>query len=226
MQSSRIILAGMSPNPLIARAVWPVLFALGLLPLAWLAWRGVSDGLGANPIEAINRYLGDWALRFLLIALAVTPVSKLTGWTWLMRRRRMLGLFAFAYATLHLSSYVGLDQFFDFAAIGTDILKRNYITVGMVCYAILLALAMTSPKAMVKRMGAKRWKALHRLAYVAGIGAVFHYTMMIKADLREPLIYAGILAVLLGYRGVARIRRRRTRQGPPFTPTGYGPRER
>ncbi len=206
----RFILDRMSPKSQFSQAVRPAIFALCLLPLAWLAWRAGTSGLGANPIEAVNRYLGDWALRFLLIALAVTPITKLTGWTWLMRRRRMVGLFAFAYATLHVSSYVGLDQFFDFAAIGADIVKRNYITVGMACYTILLALAVTSPKAMVKRLGAKRWKALHRLAYAAGIGAVFHYAMMIKADLREPLIYAGILAVLLAWRVAARIKRRRS----------------
>ncbi|MDH5749928.1 MAG: sulfoxide reductase heme-binding subunit YedZ [Rhodospirillales bacterium] len=198
----------MSPKRRYAKALRPALFSLCLLPLAWLAWRAGSGGLGANPIEAVNRYLGDWALRFLLVALAVTPVTRLTGWTWLMARRRMLGLFAFAYATLHLLSYVGLDQFFDFADIGADILKRNYITVGMACYVILLALAVTSPKAMVKRLGARSWKALHRLVYAASVGAVFHFAMMIKADLREPLIYAGILAVLLGFRAVTGLRRK------------------
>ncbi len=186
----------------------PLVFALCLTPLAWLAWLAWTAGLGANPIEATNRFLGDWALRFLLITLAVTPVRGLTGWVVLIRFRRMLGLFAFTYVVLHLSSYLVLDQFFDWREIWTDIVKRWYITVGMTSFVLLVPLAVTSTKGMVKRLGAKRWKKLHRLVYLVGCGGVFHFYMMVKADVREPLIYAAVLALLLGYRVVAGARRR------------------
>ena len=159
--------------------------------------------MGANPIEYINRFLGDWAIRFLLMALAVTPVRGITGWTTLMRFRRMIGLFAFFYVCLHLSSYIGLDQFFDWGEIWGDIVKRNYITVGMVNFFILAPLAATSTKGMIKRLGAKRWTKLHKLIYVAGIAACFHFYMMRKGVQLEPIIYAAVCALLLGYRVVA-----------------------
>ena len=190
------------------RIAKPLLFAVCLAPLAWLVWLGASGGLGANPIEATNRYLGDWALRFLLIALAVTPVREMFGLSGLARFRRMLGLFAFAYVCLHLSSYVGLDQFFDWKAIWADIVKRAYITVGMTAFVLLIPLAITSTKGWVKRLGGRRWQALHRVVYAAGVLGVVHFYMMVKADVREPLAYAGILAVLLGWRVLAGVRRR------------------
>ncbi len=200
------------------RTLKPIVFALCLVPLAWLVWLAGSGGLGANPIEAVNRYLGDWALRFLLIALTVTPLRDVTGWAGWVRLRRMLGLFAFAYAFLHVSSYVGLDQFFAWPEIWADIVKRRYITVGLLVFTILAVLAATSPKSMVKRLGGRRWKKLHTLAYIAGIGAVFHYFMMIKADLLLPSIHAAILAALLGWRLAGRLKRRTrskaTRRGP------------
>ncbi len=197
----------MTPEQRLRWIVKPLVFVLCLMPLAWLAWRAVTGDLGANPIEATNRFLGDWALRFLLITLTVTPATRLTGQAVFMRFRRMLGLFAFAYAVLHVSSYVGLDQFFAWAEIWADIVKRTYITVGMATLLMLIPLAATSTKGMIKRLGAARWKALHRLVYPAAIGAVVHFYMMVKADVREPLIYAGVLAVLLGYRVVAAWRR-------------------
>jgi sulfoxide reductase heme-binding subunit YedZ len=197
-----------------ARAAKPVLFALCLLPLAWLAWRAAGDGLGANPIEATNRFLGDWALRFLLLTLAVTPLKGITGLAGLARFRRMLGLYAFAYAVMHVSSYVVLDQFFAWHEIWKDIVKRRYITVGMATLVILLPLAVTSTDGMVRRLGGPRWKRLHRLAYVAGALAVVHFTMMVKADLREPLAYAAVLVVLLGWRAAARRRRPRPARPP------------
>ena len=184
----------------------PVVFTACLGPVFWLAWTilttgfGPTGGLGANPIEYLNRYLGDWAIRFLLTALAVTPVRGITGWTVVMRFRRMFGLYAFFYVCLHLSSYIGLDQFFDWGAIWRDIVKRNYITVGMATFTMLVPLAATSTKGMVKRLGAKRWIKLHKLVYVAGIAACFHFYMMRKGVQLEPIIYAGILVVLLGYR--------------------------
>ncbi|MBF0129775.1 MAG: sulfoxide reductase heme-binding subunit YedZ [Alphaproteobacteria bacterium] len=157
------------------RAAGPAVFVLCLVPLAVLLARGAAGGLGANPIEALTRGLGDWALRLLVLTLALTPVRRLTGWTALARFRRMLGLFAFFYAALHVTSYVALDQFFDWRAIGLDIVKRRYMTVGMVAFALLLPLALTSTGAMIRRLGAARWKRLHRLVYVAGAAAVLHY---------------------------------------------------
>lgn len=197
----------MTPDQRLRRIAKPVVFALCLTPLVWLAWRAASGGLGANPIEATNRFLGDWALRFLLIALAVTPLKVLTGWAGAVRFRRMLGLFAFAYVVLHLNSYVVLDQFFAWQAIWKDILKRWYITVGMTTFVLLVPLAATSTKAMVKRLGGRRWQVLHRLVYAAGVGGVIHFYLMVKADVREPLAYAAVLAVLLGIRMAARLGR-------------------
>ncbi|MCC7016037.1 MAG: sulfoxide reductase heme-binding subunit YedZ [Rhodospirillales bacterium] len=170
------------------------------MPLAWLAWGWSTDGLGANPIEATTRFLGDWALRFLLIALGLTPVRIVTGWNGLARFRRMLGLFAFAYAMLHVFSYIGLDQFFAWRTIAAEIVKRTYITVGMLAVLCLIPLAVTSTKGMVRRLGAKRWQKLHRLAYVAGVAGVIHFYMMVKADVREPLIYGAILTALFAIR--------------------------
>ncbi len=194
----------------------PAVFVVCLLPLAWLAFRAVSGGLGANPIEAIIRFLGDWALRFLLIALSVTPLRIITRWNAVARFRRMLGLFAFTYALLHVLAYVGLDQLFDFAAIGKDIVKRAYITIGMAALVMLLPLAITSTDAMVRRLGGPAWRRLHRLAYVAGVAAVVHYTLMIKAGYTQPIIYAVILAGLLAIRLVeARRRSLPTTQAAP-----------
>ncbi|NQU57753.1 MAG: sulfoxide reductase heme-binding subunit YedZ [Rhodospirillales bacterium] len=182
----------------------PIVFLLCLVPLMVIVWRiingDVGTGLNANPVETVNRYLGDWALRFILITLSITPLVKLSNWTTPVRFRRMLGLFAFAYATLHLSNYVIADQFFNWSDIWADIVKRVFITVGMATFVILAALAVTSPKAMVKKMGAKRWRMLHRSVYVAALGGVFHYWMMVKADLIGPIIHAAILGLLLGYR--------------------------
>lgn len=190
------------------RTTWWLAFLIMAGPLAGLVVLAFTGGLGHNPIEAINRYLGDWALRALLVALAVTPLKVITGWTWPVRMRRMVGLWAFAYVTLHISNYVVVDQFFDFVAIGKDILKRNYITVGMAAYVILFALAVTSPNAMVKKMGAKAWKQLHRFVYLAGALGCLHYLWMVKADIRAPLVHAAILAVLLGVRGMHWLRTR------------------
>ncbi len=192
----------------------PAVFALCLLPLAWLVWKAFFGYLGVNPIETVNRYLGDWALRFLLIALAVTPLRKVTGWAQLARLRRMLGLFAFFYVCLHLSSYIGLDLFFDWRALAKDVVKRRYITLGMLGFVLLVPLAVTSTNAMIKRLGGRRWRMLHTLVYPIGCLGVVHYWMMVKADIRQPMLYAALLAVLLGYRAGAALQERQRRQRP------------
>lgn len=190
----------MTQNNLIRRILKPIVWILCLAPLAWLAWLAYSGGLTANPIEFLNRYLGEWALKFLLIALAITPLRHMTGWSGFARFRRLLGLFAFFYVILHLSSYIGLDQFFDWNAIWLDIIKRTYITVGMVGSVILLALAATSTKGMIKRIGGKNWNRLHKGVYVAGIAGCIHFLMMRKGVQLEPIIYGGFLAFMLMYR--------------------------
>ncbi|MGH8222154.1 MAG: sulfite oxidase heme-binding subunit YedZ [Woeseiaceae bacterium] len=183
-----------------------LVFVVALVPLARLAAGALyfPEWLGANPAEFITRATGDWTLRFLLITLAVTPLRKLTGWNWLLRLRRTLGLYAFFYGLVHLSSYVSFDHVFDVAEILRDIVKRPFITVGFTALLLMIPLAVTSTNAMVRRLGAKRWLALHRLVYVIAPLGVLHFWWMVKADITEPAIYAAILAVLLGYRVVAR----------------------
>lgn len=192
--------AAVSKSKPIDQWLKPTVFVACLFPLAWLIGRALIGELGANPIEAVTRYLGDWALRFLLIGLAVTPVRILTGWNAIGRLRRMLGLFAFFYVTLHFMSYVGLDQFFYWAGIWQDIVKRVFITLGMASVLLLLPLAVTSTDTMTKRLGGKRWRQLHRLVYPAAVLAVIHFFMMIKADYTEPVIYAVILTTLFAVR--------------------------
>lgn len=185
------------------RLTWvikPLVHAAALGPFVWLIWLGFSGQFGPNPAEFINRYTGDWAIRFLLIALAVTPVRGVTGFAVILRFRRMLGLYAFFYALLHVTNYVALDQYFAWGAIWQDIVKRTYITVGMLALAILTALAVTSPKAMVKKMGGRNWQRLHKLVYIAAIAAPIHFFMMRKGFQIEPLIYGGIAGLLLAYR--------------------------
>jgi sulfoxide reductase heme-binding subunit YedZ len=178
----------------------PILFITALLPLAFLIYRALTNDLGANPIETINRYTGDWVLRFLLITLAVTPLRRLTGWNGLLRYRRMLGLFAFFYACVHFLSWAWLDQYFVLADIVQDVAKRPYITVGFASFLMLIPLALTSTNAMIRRLGAKRWQQLHRLVYLIGIGGVVHFLWLVKSDIREPLVYGAVLALLLGFR--------------------------
>lgn len=177
----------------------PLVFIACLLPLAWLLWRFGSDQLGVNPVETLSHRTGDWSLRFLLLTLAVTPLRRLTGWNGAQRFRRMLGLFAFFYASLHFLVYLVFDQFFDLTAILADIAKRPYITVGFAAFVLLIPLAVTSTQRMIKRLG-RSWTRLHRLVYLIAVLGVLHYLWLVKADLREPLLYAAILGVLLGYR--------------------------
>ncbi|MBI4967348.1 MAG: sulfoxide reductase heme-binding subunit YedZ [Rhodospirillales bacterium] len=184
------------------------LLAALLLPLVWLAAKALLWGLGANPIEAITRFLGDWALRLLILTLAITPAARLVPGLGVLRSyRRMMGLAAFFYALAHVSSYVGLDQFFDWGEIGRDIAKRTYITVGMTVFLLLLPLAVTSTDAMVRRLGGRNWKRLHRLVFPAAILACLHYFMMVKVKFGiEPALYALAVAVLLAARLVWALR--------------------
>jgi len=164
-----------------------------------LIWSGFQQQLGANPAETIIRSLGDWALYFILMTLAVTPLRRVFNWTMLIRVRRMLGLFVFFYACLHLIGYVWFDQFFDWNEIIKDIIKRPFITLGFATFLLLLPLALTSTNSMMKRLK-KNWKKLHQLVYPISIMATLHYFWMIKADFRQPALVAFILAILLGYR--------------------------
>jgi len=174
-------------------------FSMCLLPLALLGHDAFRNSLGANPIEVVTRSTGTWTVVFLLITLSVTPLRKLTSWNGLIKFRRMLGLFAFFYAFLHFTTYIWLDQFFDFAAIVKDIAKRPFITAGFASFVLLIPLAGTSTGAMVRLLG-KRWQQLHRLTYLIAIGGVIHYWWLVKADVRLPLTYGAILAALLSYR--------------------------
>ncbi|MBI3899726.1 MAG: sulfoxide reductase heme-binding subunit YedZ [Gammaproteobacteria bacterium] len=178
----------------------PFVFIAALVPLALLIVDVANDALGANPIETLNRYTGEWTLRFLLITLALTPLRQLTGWYFVIRFRRMLGLFAFFYVCLHFLSWIWVDKGFDVVEIVNDVYKRPFITVGFICLLLLLPLAFTSTAGMVRRLGGKRWRALHRLVYLIGIGGIIHFLWMTKSDFARPLIYATILALLLGYR--------------------------
>ncbi len=190
------------------RWIKPPLFALCLVPAAWLAFDAYAGRLGANPIEAITHSTGDWTLRFILITLCVTPLRWLTGRAWFIRLRRMLGLFAFFYASLHLTTYLWLDQFFIWDEILADVVKRPFITVGFGAFLILTALAATSTDGMLRRLG-RRWKPLHRGVYLAAGLGVVHFWWLVKADIREPAVYAILLAILLAARVVHAMRTRR-----------------
>ncbi|MGH9312315.1 MAG: sulfite oxidase heme-binding subunit YedZ [Vicinamibacterales bacterium] len=171
-------------------------FAACLLPLSSLVWRTLAGDLGANPIEAVTLATGRWTLRLLLVTLAVTPVRRVTGWNRLVGFRRMLGLFAFFYATLHFAIYLAIDQFFDWETIVEDVTKRPFITAGFAAFVLLIPLAVTSTKGWIRRLG-RRWQQLHRLIYVSAMLAVVHFIWKVKSDLRDPLFYATILAILL-----------------------------
>jgi sulfoxide reductase heme-binding subunit YedZ len=181
------------------RVTKPVVFVLGLLPFLYLLMRVfefAGPGLGANPVEALLHELGRWGLKFLLLSLAITPLRRWTGFHWLMRFRRMLGLFAFFYVVMHFSTYAILDQGLDAGAIIEDIVKRPYITLGMTALLMLMPLAATSTRVMMRRLG-KRWQKLHRLVYVIGILAIWHFYWQVKLDTLDALVYAVILAILL-----------------------------
>ncbi|MCF7967878.1 MAG: sulfoxide reductase heme-binding subunit YedZ [Methylococcaceae bacterium] len=177
-----------------------LIFLLALWPLAKLMILGFQDDLGANPIEKILRNTGFWTLTFLTITMAITPLRQLTQRVWLGRFRRMLGLFAFFYGVLHFSTYLVLDQFFDWANILKDISKRPYITVGFSALVLMTPLAVTSTDAMLKRLGGKRWRQLHQLVYLITAAGVIHFWWLVKKDISEPLIFAALLALSLTVR--------------------------
>lgn len=181
------------------KAVKTAVFLACLIPLGWLIYGALANALGANPVKAIIHGTGVWTLRLLLLTLLATPLRRMFGWAWPVAVRRMLGLFAFFYAVLHLFTYLLLDQSFDWPAIGHDVVKRPFITVGMLAFALLVPLAATSTNAMARRLG-KNWKRLHRLAYVVPVLGVVHYYWLVKADVRAPLVYGVLVAILLGWR--------------------------
>lgn len=177
-----------------------VLFVNALVPLALLLWDVYRKQVGANPLEFVTRTTGTLTLVFLLISLAVMPVRRITGLNWLTRFRRLLGLFAFFYGSLHLMTYVAFDRFFHLQTIPGDVAKRPFIAIGMTAFFLMVPLAITSTDKMVKRLGGKRWVRLHRLIYLCGVLGVLHYYMLVKSDVRVPLTFAFILALLLGFR--------------------------
>ncbi len=175
-------------------------FALCLAPLGQLAWRAFHHGLTANPIEYITHQTGSWTLIFIVITLAVTPARKLLHLAELIRFRRMLGLFAFFYGLLHFSTWLGLDKFFDWQEMLHDVSKRPFITAGFTGFVLMLPLALTSTAGWIRRLGGKRWLALHRLIYVTAIAGVVHYYWLVKSDVRKPLFYGTLVALLLAWR--------------------------
>jgi sulfoxide reductase heme-binding subunit YedZ len=213
------------------RAPWraliqPALYVVAFVPAGWTFYLGLTDQLGADPMRTLEQTLGLWALRFIIAGLAVTPLRRFAGIN-LIRYRRTLGLIAFFYAVLHLTVYLVLDQGLDLAAIWKDIVKRPYITIGMLAFLMLVPLAATSSNAMVKRLGSAAWQKLHRLVYAAAIAAAVHFVMVVKAWPPEPLIYAtivaGLLLVRLVPRRAARTGARRSRSQPSTSVSGRSP---
>src|SRR5437879_11871036 len=190
------------------RWIKPVIFLACLEPLGRLAWKGFHGMLGANPIEVITHSTGDWTLTFLLVTLSITPLRKLTRQYWLIGLRRMFGLFAFFYGTLHLLTYVWLDKFFAVHEMLADVAKRRFITAGLTAFVLMIPLALTSTKGWIRRLGGKRWLALHRLIYASAAAGVIHCIWLVKADLRKPLQYAFVLGILLLYRIAVWVRSR------------------
>jgi sulfoxide reductase heme-binding subunit YedZ len=188
------------------------MWALVLLPAPVLVAQLLLDQLGADPIDKLERLTGEWALRFLIASLAVTPLMRLTGWGWLVTQRRFLGLAAFFWAVGHLSVYTVLDWFFDWQEIIKDVTKHLYITLGMLAFVLMVPLALTSTKASIRRLGGARWNALHSLVYVSVIAACLHFVWAVKQDIAEPMLYGGIAAMLLVFRLV---RRPASRAGVP-----------
>lgn len=177
-----------------------VVFLVGLGPLLWLVWLAMQGELGANPVDTITKHTGIWTLRILLVALSVTPLRRVTGWSILASYRRMVGLFAFFYASLHFATLIVFDHFFDWAAIWADVIERPFITAGFTAFALMVPLAITSPARMVRALGGRRWQQLHRLVYACGAAGVVHYLWLVKADIRSPMVYALWFVVVMAIR--------------------------
>ncbi|MGR9086495.1 MAG: sulfite oxidase heme-binding subunit YedZ [Gammaproteobacteria bacterium] len=195
-------------NPKTIVRLKAVLFCLALMPLANLITGAFLDRLGANPIEKITRSTGYWTLTLLMVTLAATPLRLLFGWSWTLRLRRMSGLFAFFYGSLHFLTYLILDQFFDWPAIIADIAKRPYITIGFPSFVLMVPLALTSTDRMIRRLGGRRWLLLHRLIYPIAIGGVVHFGWLVKKDITSPLMFGTVLALLFGIRILNTVNRR------------------
>ena len=200
----------------------PLVFVACLVPSVWighalwLTYLGLDGGLSANPIKDVTEFTGIWTLRFLMITLAITPLRRITGIASLIRFRRMFGLFTFAQGFVHLMTYIWLDQFFMWGEIAKDIVKRPFITSGMLGFALMIPLALTSTRKWIARLGGSRWQALHRVIYVSGAAGVLHYYFFVKSDILYPISYALLLAILLGFRAIRAIR---TRSLKPATTT-------
>ncbi len=201
------------------RSAKTLVFCLCLVPALVLVWDSVTGGLSVNPIEDITHRTGDWSLRLLLVTLAVTPFRWLSGWNEVIRYRRMLGLFTFWYASLHFSTYIVFDHFFDIRSIADDVIERKYVTAGFLGFVLMLPLAVTSTQGWIRRLG-KRWSVLHRLIYVAAVAGVVHFFWLVKLETSEPLVYAAVLSGLFLVRVV---RRKLTRAVGHRVPSGETP---
>lgn len=212
--STKAVLARAMLSPvnrwLLHPAAKPLMFALALMPFAWLLWAAYADKLGANPAEALVRSLGDWTIRYLVLVLLITPLRNWAGWSALARMRRMVGLFVFFYATMHLLAYAWFDQGFDWLALVTDVIKRPFIWVGMLSWCFLLLLAATSFNRAIRWLGARRWQLLHKLVYVIACLAILHFFWMRsgKNDFAEVAVYALVFSGLLGWRVAHHLRKK------------------
>lgn len=189
------------------KLIKPAIFSLALLPFAWVIWRVVSNDLGPDPAQELAIETGEWSIRYLLLALAMSPLRQITGMTGFVKQRRMIGLFALFYASVHFLVWLSFLWGFSWGTIGAELIERPYITMGFAAWVILLALGMTSPKFMVRKLG-RNWKRLHRAVYAAGVLAIIHLLWIQRTDLIEPVFYGGILVLLLGYRVYTRARKR------------------
>ena len=207
-------------RPRVISAIKVLVFVAALGPLAWLVFKALQDDLGANPVEFVTHATGDTALIFLLCSLAITPLRKVAKLPDLIRFRRMLGLYAFFYASLHLLTFIGLDHHFHWAEVLPDVYKRPFVTAGFTAWLLMVPLAVTSTAWSIRKLGGKKWQALHRLVYFSAIAGVVHYWWLVKKDITDPAIYGAILAMLLGYRLALKLVDRR-RSTAPSLATGH-----
>jgi sulfoxide reductase heme-binding subunit YedZ len=199
-------------EPALRRLLRPALWALVILPVAWIAWQAYTGNLGAEPIEKLEKETGEWTLRLLAASLAVTPLIRMTGWGWLITQRRFLGLATFFWAFGHLSIYLGLDQQLDLSDIIADVTKHLYVTVGMLAFLLMVPLALTSTKASIRRLGGRKWNRLHQLVYVSAVAGCIHFLWAVKKDKQEPILYCAVFVLLFALRLV--LRKGRARPAP------------